>query len=81
MYPTPADHPVGVLHRAGFVVTLNTDNRLMSATSMVREYEVVSEHCGLTHDDLARIARNSVEAAFCDPATRDSISAKVTAGY
>ena len=81
MYPSAAAHPVGVLHRAGFMVTLNTDNRLMSATSMVREYELVSKHCGLTHDDLAQIARNSVEAAFCDPLTRKAIAQQVAIGY
>ncbi len=79
MYPTPADHPVGVLHRAGFVVTLNTDNRLMSATSMLREYRLVSDHCGFGIDDLRTVAENAARAAFCDSATRERIAARIVA--
>ena len=32
-----ADHPFGSLHRAGFRVTLNTDNRLMSGITLSDE--------------------------------------------
>ncbi len=81
MYSSPAEHPVGMLHRAGFVVTLSTDNRLMSATSMVREFEVVTEYCGLDLSDLEVITHNAVEAAFCDPDTRARVVARVVAGY
>jgi adenosine deaminase len=81
MYPTPADHPVGLLHRAGFVVTLNTDNRLMSATSMEREFTTVMEHCGIELGDLAAMTRHAVAAAFCDEATRARVAQRVDAGY
>jgi adenosine deaminase len=81
MYPSPADHPVGLLHRAGFVVTLNTDNRLMSATSMEREFATVMEHCGIALGDLAAMTRNAVGAAFCDEATRARVAQRVEAGY
>jgi adenosine deaminase len=46
-------------------VTLSTDNRLMSATSMSREFEFVREHHGFTIDDLARTTWRSLDAAFC----------------
>ena len=36
---TIADHPIGMLRRLRFRVTVNTDNRLMSATSMTYEME------------------------------------------
>jgi adenosine deaminase len=81
MYPTASDHPVGLLHRAGFVVTLSTDNRLMSATSMVREYTTVLDHCGIGIADLAIINRNAVAAAFCDEATRARVAQRVEAGH
>lgn len=79
MYPSPEEHPVGVLHRAGFVVTLNTDNRLMSATSMSREYRLVADHCGFGVDDLHTVAENAARAAFCDPATRQRIISRIVA--
>jgi adenosine deaminase len=61
----PDQHPVGLLYRAGFNVTLNTDNRLMSATSMSDEMGLVSKYHGFEIDDLARTAWRSLDAAFC----------------
>ena len=61
----PGDHPVGMLHRAGFAVTLNTDNRLMSRTSMSAEFELVRRHQGFDVDDLLAVTRTALDAAFC----------------
>jgi adenosine deaminase len=61
---TAAEHPLGAMHRAGFTVTLNTDNRLMSRTSMSAELHFAMEHHGMSIDDLATVARRSVDAAF-----------------
>lgn len=62
----PEEHPLGALHRAGFNVTLSTDNRLMSQTSMPAEFEFATTHHDITVDDLAVITRRSLAAAFCD---------------
>ena len=62
----PARHPVGMLHRAGFAVTLNTDNRLMSSTSPTNEFRLAVDHQGFGVDDLAGVTRRALEAAFCD---------------
>ena len=58
-------HPIGLMYRAGFNVTINTDNRLMSSTSMSEEFAFVKEHHDFTIDDLAIITRRSLDAAFC----------------
>ena len=63
-------HPVGKLHRAGFAVTLNTDNRLMSSTSPTHEFALAVDHHGFTIDDLARVTRRALRAAFCDELTK-----------
>lgn len=59
------DHPVGALFRAGFNVTISTDNRLMSSTSMSTEFGFVRSHQGFGLDDLALTTRRSLAAAFC----------------
>lgn len=64
------EHPVGALYRAGFNVTLSTDNRLMSNTSMSAEFEFVTTHLGFGVDDLARTTRRSLEAASCGRETK-----------
>ena len=61
-----ADHPVGMLHRAGFGVTLNTDNRLMSATTPTHEFTLAADHHRFGIDDLAAVTRRALEGAFCD---------------
>ena len=57
-------HPFPLFHELGFRVTLNTDNRLMSRTSMSEEYELAVEAFGLTLDDLETISINSIKSAF-----------------
>ena len=81
MYASPEVHPVGLLHRAGFTVTLSTDNRLMSDTSMLKEFALVSEHQGFGVADLRRVTENAAAAAFCDEATRAAVTARIAAGY
>lgn len=64
------EHPVGMLHRAGFAVTINTDNRLMSRTSLSLEFEFLRTHHGFTATDEDVVTRTAVDAAFCDADTR-----------
>lgn len=78
---SPAEHPVGPLYRRGFTVTLSPDNRLMSATSMVKEFEFVVGHHGFTLSDLRAVTLAATEAAFCDDATRREVRDRVEAGY
>ncbi len=61
---TLAEHPFGVLFRERFRVTLNTDNRLMSGTSMSREFQVAQETFRLTLDDFEKITINAMKSAF-----------------
>jgi len=65
-----ADHPLGALHRAGFTVTLNTDNRLMSGTSMTDEFLLAVTHQGFALADLETVTRNALEAGFGDRSRR-----------
>lgn len=80
-FPSIGAHPVGLLHRAGFGVTLNTDNRLMSNTSMSEEFALVMVHHGFTLADLRTATLRAVAAAFCDAATREEVRERVLAGY
>ena len=57
-------HPIGLLRRLGFRVTVNTDNRLMSGTSMSREMELLSDAFGYGLDDLQWFTVNAMKSAF-----------------
>ena len=47
-------------------MTINTDDRLMSDTSMTKEFQVAVEHFGLGLRDLEKITMNSAKSAFID---------------
>ena len=57
-------HPFGIYYRCKFRVTLNTDDRLMSDTTMTKEFGIAQEVFGLGLDDFERITINSMKSAF-----------------
>ncbi|MGH3326463.1 MAG: adenosine deaminase [Streptomycetales bacterium] len=59
-----ADHPVGLLRGLYFRVTVNTDNRLMSGTSMSREHARLVETFDYTLDDMQWFTVNAMKSAF-----------------
>lgn len=77
-----ADHPLGRLKELGFRVTVNTDNRLMSGTSMSREFSLVSEAFGYDLDDLRWFTVNAMKSAFLPFDERlDLINRVIKPGY
>jgi len=69
-------HPFGDFFGAGLAVTLNTDNRLVSSTSLTNELALAQAAWSLTVDDLVELQRTSLRAAFCDGDTKKRILAK-----
>lgn len=59
-----AEHPIGLLRRLYFRVTVNTDNRLMSGTSLSLEFEHLVDAFGYTLDDMQWFTVNAMKSAF-----------------
>ena len=59
-----ADHPIGMLRRLRFRVTVNTDNRLMSDTSMTNEMVRLHEAFGWGLSDMEWLTINAMKSAF-----------------
>ncbi|UQX12326.1 adenosine deaminase [Candidatus Mycobacterium methanotrophicum] len=59
-----AEHPFDLLARARFRVTVNTDNRLMSDTTMSHEMLVLVDAFGYGWTDLQRFTINAMKSAF-----------------
>jgi adenosine deaminase len=59
-----AGHPIGLLRRLYFRVTVNTDNRLMSDTSMTAEMAALVEAFGYGWADLQWLTVNAMKSAF-----------------
>ena len=59
-----AEHPIGLLRRLYFRVTVNTDNRLMSGTSMTKEFSQLAEAFGYGWSDFQWFTVNAMKSAF-----------------
>ncbi len=59
-----AEHPIGLLSRLRFRVTVNTDNRLMSGTSMTREMLLLSEAFGWGLPEMQWVTVNAIKSSF-----------------
>jgi adenosine deaminase len=57
-------HPLKLYYDLGARVTVNTDNRLITDTTMTDELMVLHEHMGFGFEDLARVLVNCVKSAF-----------------
>ena len=59
-----AQHPIELLRKLRFRVTLNTDNRLMSGITMSSEFEACAATFGWTLDDMEWLTLNAAKSAF-----------------
>ncbi len=71
------EHPLRLYYDAGLVVTLNTDNRLMSATTVTEEYWRAHRHLGFTLGELCDIAVMGFESAFLPHRDKGALVAEV----
>ena len=74
---TYAEHPIGVLSKLRFRVTLNTDNRLMSNTSMSHEMSQCVKSFDWKFVDLQRVTVNALKSSFIPFEERLEIIEKV----
>jgi len=77
-----SEHPFKILYQEKFRVTLNTDNRLMSDTTMTKEFEAAQDTFGLRLDDFEKITINAMKSAFLPYDRRcDFIYSVIKPGY
>ena len=62
--PSIAEHPIGLLAALKFRVTVNTDNRLMSDTSMSREMQHLAAAFGWGLPEFQWLTLNAIKSAF-----------------
>ena len=75
------EHPFDLLYRLGFVVTVNTDNRLMSHTTLSRELALLAETFDYDIDDLMAFQINAAHAAFVSRDDKDAIIDAIIDGF
>ena len=65
-----SEHPIYDFLQDGIKVTINTDNRTVSDTTMAKEIHIVNKEFQLSKDEYRRIYLTSVEASFADQETK-----------
>ncbi len=75
-----ADYPIRKLMDAGVKVTINTDNMTVSGTTLLHEFNLVMEKCGISEEQIRDILVNSIEATFATEDIKNYLREQVVAG-
>lgn len=79
IYPDFRRHPIAELDRRGVKVTISTDDPPFFHTTMAREYEELNRAFDWDEGQFLRLARQALDAAFCDADTKAKIAKKLEA--
>ena len=78
---TMAHHPLDALYQLGFGVTINTDNRLMSGTTLTKELGLVAEAFNYELDDLLAFQLNAAQASFTKWDAKEALVDRLIEAY
>jgi adenosine deaminase len=78
---TLTDHPVDELFRAGVSLSINTDGRTLSNTTLSEEYRKLGEAFAWTEREFLRCNLAAIEHAFCAPALKAQLREYLLAHY
>ena len=79
--PSLEAHPIETYVKAGIPVTVNTDNRLFSRTSVTEELWRVYQHCNLEPRHMREIALNGFRYAFLPHKQKQALLRSVTDSF
>ncbi|GMA28087.1 adenosine deaminase [Arenivirga flava] len=79
--PELADQPFDLLYQLGYRVTVNPDNRLMSATSITRELTLLAEAFDYDLADLEVLQLNAAAASFLPLEQREELAELISDGF
>ena len=65
------DYPMREFLNARLKVTVNTDNRTVSNTTLTKELEFIQKTYGITDEEIHLMMRNAVDVAFADDAVKE----------
>ena len=75
------DHPFDLLYQLGMTVTVNTDNRLQSGTSLSRELWLVADAFAYGLADLETFQQNAAASSFLPLEDREALADAITDGF
>lgn len=71
-----SEYPMKQFLDKNIMVTVNTDNRTVSTTTMEKELDFIQKNYGITDDEIIRMMKNAVEVSWADDALKDRLMKK-----
>jgi adenosine deaminase len=75
------EHPIDRLYRAGVSLNINTDSRMLTPTTLTREYEILQRVFRWTEQDLLRANLMGLKAAFAGEAVKQRVETRLREAY
>lgn len=76
-----SEHPIDRLYRAGVRLSVSTDTRMLTPTTLTREYECLQKTFAWGREELLRTNQMGIAAAFADAAIKEQIGLRLEKGY
>ena len=73
----PADYPIQEFLRENLLVTINTDNRMVSQTTLEKEFAFLREQYAVTREQEVQMTKNAIEVAFASDAVKERLWKKM----
>jgi adenosine deaminase len=70
---TEEDYPIREFLDRGLLVTINTDNRTVSDTTLTDELELIQRDFNITDEELIQLQKNAIDVSFADEETKERI--------
>jgi adenosine deaminase len=74
-----SNHPIDRLYREGVSVSISTDTRTLTPTTLRDEYGLLQRHFGWSPSDLLSTNLAAIDSAFVDESTKMTLRERVTA--
>lgn len=74
-------YPLREFLDTGLLVSVNTDNRTVSGTSLTEELELVQKYCGVQEEEIRLLLRNALETAFADESVKHKIAQRLRQAF
>ena len=71
------NYPIKEFLEAGILVTLNTDNRTVSNTTLVKEFEFVQQNSGITDEEILLMTKNAIDVSFADDSIKHKLYSEI----
>lgn len=68
-----SSYPLEMFVKAGIPVSINTDNRTVSGTTITQELQLVMERLYQSEEVILQCTRNAIETAFADDAVKQEL--------